>query len=94
LRALLTLSGSTRSRQALPWLRLDNKLHWPELRDGGPYVYWYRLPEVCTLLETQGFRLRAIGSSLQISQGSVAPDYASLSGQPLRDRLYAVCTRN
>ena len=90
---LRKLSGTNRSVQHLPWLKLGGKLNCGSFLDRGPYTYWYRLKEVERSLVAAGFQTVAIGSTRQISEGRMCASYEELAREPIDGMIYAVCTK-
>ncbi len=93
LRLLRAIRRSRRDPQLLPWLRLGDRFHFGALWDRGPYVYWYRTEQAVRELEDAGFRIRAVGTSLQIQNLKLCDTVAELLEQPMHGALYCVCER-
>lgn len=89
-RLLRWLRRSPLSPQAMPWMRLGDRFNPAALLDHGPYVYWFRLEEFVSLLQSTGFVLQAAGSSRQIRQGQLYGNLKQLEDQPLSGGLYFV----
>jgi SAM-dependent methyltransferase len=87
------LSGSKRSLQYIPWLKLGGKLNFLALLDRSPYPYWYKLQEVHQILTEVGFNIVSVGSSYQIGQGKMYDDIESLKNEPIAGMLYFVCKK-
>ncbi|MEG4577104.1 class I SAM-dependent methyltransferase [Microcoleus sp. N3A4] len=90
---LRRLSGSNRSIQYIPWLKLGGKYNFLALLDRGPYPYWYKIQEAHQILTQVGFKIVAVGSSYQIGQGKMCDDLESLKNQPIAGMLYFVCKK-
>lgn len=84
------LSRSGRCAQSTPWLRLGGKVNRGALLDRGPYVYWYRLEEICGLLRQVGFQTVAIGSTHQINRRTMLDHPEALGNEPIEGILYIV----
>lgn len=93
LRILRAVTFSRRAIQTLPWLKLGAKFNWGSLLDRGPYVYWYKTPEVCEFLESGGFTVDAIGTTRQILEGRFCKTPAEMHGLPHEGNLYVACTK-
>ena len=90
---LRRLSGSNRSIQYIPWLKLGGKVNFLALLDRGPYPYWYKIQEAQQLLTQAGFKIVGVGSSYQIGQGKMYDNIESLKNQPIAGMLYFVCKK-
>ena len=90
---LRRLSGSNRSIQYIPWLKLGGKYNFLALLDRGPYPYWYKIQEAQQNLTKVGFKIVSVGSSYQIGQGKMCDDIESLKNQPIAGMLYFVCKK-
>lgn len=90
---LRRLSGSNRSIQYIPWLKLGGKPNFLALLDGGPYPYWYKIQEANQVLTQVGFKIVSVGSSYQIGQGKMCDGIESLKNQPISGMLYFVCQK-
>ena len=90
---LRRLSGSNRSIQYIPWLKLGGKFNFLALLDRGPYPYWYKIPEAQQMLTKAGFKIVGVGSSYQIGQGKMCDNIESLKNQPIAGMLYFVCKK-
>ena len=91
LRGLRLLSGSRRSVQSLPWLKLGGRPNFGALLDREPHVYWFKAAEAVALLEQAGFHLRAIGTEHQMRSGRMCGSAAELCGETMDGGLYCVC---
>lgn len=87
------LSGSNRSIQYIPWLKLGGKYNFLALLDRGPYPYWYRVQEAHQILTQVGFKIVAVGSSNQIGQDKMCDDIESLKHELIAGMLYFVCKK-
>lgn len=87
---LRRLSGSNRSIQYIPWLKLGGNFNFLALLDRGPYPYWYKIQEGQQILTKAGFKIVGVGSSYQIGQGKMCDDIESLKNQPIAGMLYFV----
>jgi SAM-dependent methyltransferase len=93
LRIVRAMRRSTRPLQSLPWLRLAGRFNPRALADAGPYVYWYRLEEICRVLADVGFAIDAIGSTRQILAARMPASLAELRGEPIEGMLYIVARK-
>lgn len=90
---LRRLSGSNRSIQYIPWLKLGGKYNFLALLDRGPYPYWYKVQEAHQILTQVGFKIVVVGSSYQITQGKMCDDIESLKHELIAGMLYFVCKK-
>lgn len=90
---LRRLSGSNRSIQYIPWLKLGGKFNFLALLDRSPYPYWYKLQEAHEILTKVGFNIVSVGSSHQIDRGKMCDDVESLKNEPISGMLYFVCKK-
>jgi ubiquinone/menaquinone biosynthesis C-methylase UbiE len=87
------LRGDDRSIQDLPWLKLGGKFNPNALLDRSPYIYWYRLTEICDLLRSVGFEIVALGSDPHIAAAQLVTSERELAARDLRGMLYIVVTK-
>jgi SAM-dependent methyltransferase len=92
-RGLRRLRGSKRPEQVQSWMRLGGKWNPGCLLDRPPYVYWFKIGDLSTLLRQAGFAFRAIGSERQIRAGQMAERPEELLPAELAGTLYCVCVR-
>lgn len=91
LRVWRRLSGSERTIQYQPWLRLGGRINFAALRDASPHIYWYRIREAGALLEEVGFRVVAAGTSRQLNGASrMLGSCDELAAEPVDGFLYLV----
>ncbi|MEG3934355.1 class I SAM-dependent methyltransferase [Microcoleus sp. T3_B1] len=90
---LRRLSGSNRSIQYIPWLKLGGKYNFLALLDRGPYPYWYKVQEAHQILTQVGFKIVSVGSSYQIGKGKMCDDIESLKHELIAGMLYFVCKK-
>lgn len=90
LKTIRKLRGDDRNIQYLPWLKLGGKLNPKAISDRSPYVYWYRVEEICQLLRSVGFEIVSMGSDLQVQQNSLKTDARELLAEDLSGMLYIV----
>jgi SAM-dependent methyltransferase len=90
LSTLRKLRGADLSTQYQPWLMLGGKFNFGALVDRPPHIYWYKSAEICQLLTAVGFKIEAVGSSSQLSQGIVKAAERELTRQDLDGVLYIV----
>ncbi|MEG4247886.1 class I SAM-dependent methyltransferase [Microcoleus sp. Pol10D4] len=90
---LRRLSGSNRSIQYIPWLKLGGKYNFLALLDRGPYPYWYKVQEAHQILTQVGFKIISVGSSYQIGKGKMCDDIESLKHELMAGMLYFVCKK-
>ncbi|QOJ13432.1 MAG: class I SAM-dependent methyltransferase [Planctomycetia bacterium] len=93
LRLLRAISGAKRSPQTLPWLNLGGKWNYGALLDRGPYVYWYRIPEVHEFLSSAGFEITAAGVGHEVARGRIHESCAALAGSGAAGTIYVACRR-
>lgn len=93
LRVFRAIRRSRRPLQYLPWLKLGGRFNPGALLDAGPYVYWYRLEEICRLLADVGFEIAAIGSTRQILEARLQTSPEALSREPIEGMLYIVARK-
>lgn len=93
LSTLRKITGSHRSIQQIPWLKLGGRMNFGALRDVGPYVYWYKLGEICQILKQIGFQIVAMGSTRQIREGRMRDCYDTLAKESIGGMLYVVCKK-
>lgn len=87
------LRGDDRSIQDLPWLKLGGKFNPNALFDRSPYIYWYRLTEICDLLRSVGFKIVALGSDPDIEADRLVTSERELTARDLHGMLYIVVTK-
>jgi|CXWL01.1.fsa_nt_gi SAM-dependent methyltransferase len=93
LQALRLIRGARRKRQVWPWLRLGGRFNYRSLYDAGPYVYWYRLEEAVSELQSVGFKVKGVASRLQIEKGRLCESAEGLLQEPMAGGLYCVCSK-
>jgi len=93
LRVVRSVRRSSRPQQSLPWLRLGGRFNPGALLDARPYVYWYRLDEICRLLTEVGFMIDALGSTRQILEARMVPSPEALAREPIEGMLYIVARK-
>ncbi|HEY3373561.1 MAG TPA: class I SAM-dependent methyltransferase [Candidatus Aquicultor sp.] len=93
LRAFRGLRGSDRSPQCLPFLKVDDKLNYRALLDGGPYAYWFTVQEAYELLDRHGFDIIALSSTLFIREDKFFNSYKQLAKKGVEGGLYIICTK-
>lgn len=82
-----------RSIQYLPQLKYSGKMNFGALLDQSPYLYWYRLEEAYRIIQEANFKIVALGSDFQISQGKMHTSLETLKQAPNKGMLYFVCTK-
>jgi SAM-dependent methyltransferase len=87
---LRKLRGADLSLQYQPWLKLGGKFNFGALVDRAPYIYWYKSAEICQLLTSAGFKIEAVGSNRQLTQGIVKASERELTAPDFDGVLYIV----
>jgi SAM-dependent methyltransferase len=90
LSTLRKLRGTDLSLQYQPWLKLGGKFNFGALVDRAPYVYWYKSAEICQLLASNGFKIEAVASGRQLTQGIVKASECELTPSDFDRALYIV----
>lgn len=90
LRFLRKLSRANRTIQYIPWLKVGGKFNFSSLIDLSPYVYWYKLGEICHILSEVGFQIVAIGSTAQIKEEKMCKSCEALASEAVDGMLYVV----
>jgi ubiquinone/menaquinone biosynthesis C-methylase UbiE len=90
LSTLRKLRGTERSLQYQPWLKLGGKFNFGALSDRAPYIYWYKSAEICELLAANGFKIAAVASGLQLTQGILKASERELTATDFDRALYIV----
>lgn len=88
------LLKSNRSTQYFPYQTHGDKLNFSSILLGsGPYLYRYKLQEAYEALNEVGFKVAAIGSREQITQGIMYDSLPAMSNQPVKGAVYFVCKK-
>lgn len=88
------LRRSDRSIRYFPYNYRGGKLNLPSLLlGGGPYLYRYTLHEAYHALSEVGFKIKAVGSREQITQGMMYKSVEEMEGKPIRKAIYFVCEK-
>jgi ubiquinone/menaquinone biosynthesis C-methylase UbiE len=89
------LRRSDRSIRYFPYNYSGGKLNLPSLLLGtGPYLYRYTLREAYHALRQIGFKIVAVGSREQVTQGMMYKSIEEMEGKPIRKAIYFVCTKS
>ncbi|MEI2580258.1 class I SAM-dependent methyltransferase [Scytonema sp. PRP1] len=93
LRILRKFCNVNRSIQYLPQLKYAGEINLESLLDKPPYLYWYRLEEAYQIIQSANFKIVALGSDFQVSQGRMHTSLETLKQAPNQGMLYFVCTK-
>jgi SAM-dependent methyltransferase len=91
---LRRITGSTRPKHEVPWMRIAGRINLWALVDRPPYLRWFDPAEVVELFVDSGWTITSIGSSVQVLSDQMALHPAQLVGRPLDGGLFCVCVRN
>ncbi|MBR8834764.1 MAG: class I SAM-dependent methyltransferase [Stigonema ocellatum SAG 48.90 = DSM 106950] len=93
LRLFRKIGNVNRSIQYLPQLKYAGETNLESLLDRPPYFYWYRLEEAYQIIQEANFKIVALGTDFQISQGKMHTSLETLKQAPNKGNLYFVCTK-